>query len=158
MELKKTIPAKKLPLPALEKKDKGIDKEVVLYIHRENTNMTCGQCVFIKGNKCKLYGISTTVSRETGSCGMFVKGEENDSIPFIGTLTKVETGYLENKNGFTCSRCEEFLPGQRTCKKVNKDSKGDDPGKIEPGACCNRWTHDPVRGNMTDEQLTKVIK
>lgn len=156
MELKKNIPAKKLPLPG-EKLEKGIDKEAVLYIHRENTNITCGQCVFIKSNKCKLFGNTVTVSRESGSCGFFIKGEENDAITFIGTITKVEAGYLENKNGFTCARCEEFLPEQRACKKINKDSKGDDPGKIEPGACCNRWEKDKIRGNMTDEQLKKVI-
>ncbi len=152
---------KKLPLPSTEDPDKHqklLPKEVVLYIHRENTNITCGQCVFVKGNKCKLFGINSAISSVAGSCGMFIKGEENDAVPFIGTLTKIETGYLENKNGFTCSRCEEYLPEQRACKKVDKNSKGDDPGKIEPGACCNRWEKDPVRGNMTDEQLAKVIK
>ena len=160
MELKKNEQVKKLPKPSTEDPDKNhklIDKEAVLYIHRENTNITCGQCVFVKGNKCKIFGISTAISRDSGSCGFFIKGEENDAIPFIGTITKVEAGYLENKTGFQCKRCEEFLIEERACKKVDKNSKGDDPGMIHPNACCNRWEADKVRAKLDNINLDAFI-
>lgn len=161
MELKKHSEVKKLPKPSTEDPDKHqklIPKEVVLYIHRDNTNITCGQCVFVKGNKCKLFGIGTTISASAGTCGFFIKGEENDAVPFIGTITKVEAGYMENKTGFQCKRCEEFLIPERACKKVDKNSKGDDPGQIHPDACCNRWEADKVRARLDAVQLDEFIK
>jgi hypothetical protein len=157
MELKKSIQVKKLPLPQ-EKTEKGIDKEAVLYIYRKGTNITCGQCVFVENGKCKIFVKSDdTISPSAGSCGFFIHGNSNPDIPVIGSITKVEAGYMENKTGFQCKRCEEFLIEERACKKVNKDSKGDTPRMIHPDACCNRWEADKIRAKLDNIKLDEFI-
>lgn len=117
-----------------------IPKSAVLYMHKQDTQYRCRDCVFAKANanKCAVYGPSVPI-RPIGSCGMFIKRKGNAEIGFIGGVTKEETGYVENQEGFSCKRCDEFLPDENDCKKVDKDSPGDDPGNIESGACCNRW-------------------
>lgn len=117
-----------------------IPKEAVLYIHKQGTNYKCKDCLFAKemANKCALYGSAVAI-KPIGACGLWIKKKGNIEIPFIGGYTKENTGYVENPPGYTCGRCEEFLPDQEDCKKVDKDSPGDDPGKITSGACCNRW-------------------
>ena len=117
-----------------------ISKEVVLYIHKRDTAYKCKDCLFARehGNKCALYGSSVSI-RPYGTCGLFVKQKGHVDIPFIGGYNKENTGYVENMEGFSCARCDEFLPEEQDCKKIDKDSPGDDPGKITSGACCNRW-------------------
>lgn len=117
-----------------------IPKEVVLYIHKRDTSYKCKDCIFARdqGNKCALYGSGVAI-RPYGACGLWIKKKGNIEIPYIGTYNKENTGYAENQDGFSCARCEEFLPDQNDCKKIDKDSPGDDPGSIQPGACCNRW-------------------
>jgi hypothetical protein len=117
-----------------------IPKEAVLYIHKKDTNYKCKDCVFARdmANKCAIYG-STVQIKPYGACGLWVKKKGNIEVPFIGTANKEVTGYVENQPGFTCGRCEEFLPDAEDCKKVDRDSLGDDPGAIKSTACCNRW-------------------
>lgn len=117
-----------------------IPKEAVLYIHKKDTNYKCKDCLFARdqANKCALYGTSVSI-RPYGACGIWVKKKGNIDIPFIGGYTKENTGYVENQEGFGCKRCDEFLPEENDCKKIDKDSPGDDPGQILGGACCNRW-------------------
>lgn len=117
-----------------------IPKEAVLYIHKKGTNYKCRDCVFAKdhANKCAIYGGAVPI-KPYGACGLWVQRSGNVEVSFIGKATKEETGYVENLDGFTCGRCDEFLPEKEDCKKVDKDSPGDDPGKITSGACCNRW-------------------
>lgn len=117
-----------------------IPKDAVLYMHKQDTQYRCRECVFAKAgaNKCAVYGPSVAI-RPIGSCGMFLKRKGNAEIGFIGGTNKQETGYVENQDGYSCKRCDEFLPDESDCKKVDKDSPGDDTGEIMPGACCNRW-------------------
>lgn len=117
-----------------------IPKSAVLYIHKKDTNYKCRDCLFQKdqANKCAIYGSSVSI-KPYGGCGEWIKKKGNIDIPYIGGYTKENTGYVENPEGFTCGRCDEFLRDQNDCKKIDKDSPGDDPGSIESAACCNRW-------------------
>lgn len=117
-----------------------IPKSAVLYIHKRNTNYKCKDCLDRKNqaNNCALYGSGISI-KPYGGCGMFVYYKGNFEMPYIGGFTKENTGYVENPEGFTCGRCEEFLADEEDCKKVDKNSPGDDPGKILAAACCNRW-------------------
>lgn len=119
-----------------------IPKSVVLYIHKRDTNYKCKDCLFAKdqGNKCAIYGSSVAI-KPYGTCGEWIKKKGNFDVPYVGGYNKENTGYVENPEGFTCGRCDEFLPDRADCKKVDKDSAGDDPGAILSGACCNRWEH-----------------
>lgn len=117
-----------------------IPKEVVLYIHKKDTAYKCKDCLFAKdqGNKCAIYGSSVAI-RPYGTCGEWIKKKGNIDVPFMGGYTKENTGYVENLDGFSCARCDEFLADQNDCKKIDKDSPGDDPGAVVSAACCNRW-------------------
>lgn len=132
-----------------------IQKQAVLYIHKAATQYTCGDCVFFKAKKCALYGPRVEI-QAFGSCGFFIQRQNTVSIPWIGGMTKNESGYTENESGFSCKRCEEFiLSGD--CKKVDKDSPGNDPGEISKNACCNRWSPDEKRAPMSTPDLIKYI-
>ncbi len=135
-----------------------IEKQAALYIFRPETSITCKSCVFLKDfNKCVLFNDKVELY---GTCGFYIHGEVKDAnpkMPWISGVTKLEAGYLENKVGFQCVRCEEFLCGQRDCKKVDKDSAGDNPGEIHPFGCCNMWEKDKERGNFTREQAEEYI-
>jgi len=151
------------PIEALEqKKDKAeqnkISKEVVCYVSRPETEYTCDSCIYYKEKKCALYGPTIEI-KPYGGCNLYIHGEPGKiEIPWIGLVTKLETGYMENKQGFSCKRCEEFIPESNGCEKINKYSPGDDAGMINPNACCNRWEKDPKRGNMNTGQLLDFLK
>src|ERR1051326_8676544 len=137
---------------------KKIDKQVVMYVNLPETDYKCEQCIYYKEKKCALYGPTVDI-KPYGGCNMWIHGEPNRyDLPFLGLLTKLQTGYTENKNGFSCKRCEEFLPAGSGCKKVNRFSAGDDPGMISPNGCCNRWGLDPERGTMPLDKLMEAIK
>ena len=109
--------------------DKKIDKAVVVYLERKGTNYTCRDCVFYDQKRCKLYGPNVSV-KAWGGCNLWVQSKAKD-IPMIGGVSKGESGYMENKEGFSCKRCEEFLSEQKACKKI--------AGAISKDGCCNRW-------------------
>lgn len=134
-----------------------IPKQAALYIYRPEVRIVCQECVFVKGSKCALFGPDTDISRTTGTCGFYIHGEESADMPWIGYVTKVEAGYMENKTGFQCMRCEEWNMKQQSCKKVDKNSQGDTPGIIAANACCNLWEPDPVRSKLSDEKLEQFI-
>ena len=117
-----------------------IPKDVVLYIHKRNTLYRCRDCVFAKSqaNRCAWFGASIAI-KPIGTCGTWAQKKGNVEIPFFGGYSKEELGYVEEPEGYSCAHCEEFLPDEKDCKKVDKDSPGDDPGEIVGGACCNRW-------------------
>jgi len=131
------------PIEAIERagnssSDAKIDKAVVLYIHVEGVNYKCIECAFWKNKKCALYGPSVAI-KEYGGCNLWLEKKDERELPWIGSLTKKETGYMENEDGFSCKRCDEFIPSENNCKKVNRMSEGDDSGKISKDGCCNRW-------------------
>lgn len=77
-----------------------------------------------------------------------------DQMPWLGMYTKIELGYVENKQGFSCKRCD--LKGQ-DCSQVDKNSEGDTPGRIEANTCCNLWEADRKRAKMTTPALLQLI-
>jgi len=147
---------------------KKMEKEAVLYTFRPETQYTCSVCVFAKDKdypeqikKCKVFGPSADIKPE-GSCGFWIHmdptKEGTPEIPWMGVVTKVEAGYMENKEGFSCKRCEYFDAARLDCKKVDKDSEGDTPGIIHPNACCNAWEPDKVRAKLNPEQLAEFLE
>src|SRR5207302_804154 len=106
-----------------------VKKEAVLYIFRPETQYTCDKCVFAKNKstKCAILGPNEDI-KPFGACGFWIHSTQEQNIPWIGTVTKLEVGYEENQQGFSCKRCEYFLTDQKACEKVDKDSEGDTPG------------------------------
>lgn len=116
-------------------------KAAALYIHRNGTDYQCQDCaLFIPGaERCVAHGLNDVI-KSYGSCGLFIKGSPLKGVHPIGSVSKIESGYTEvSKVGYSCKRCEYFLATPQDCKKVDKDSEGDDPGKILPDSCCNFW-------------------
>lgn len=134
-----------------------IKKEAVLYVFRPETQYTCNKCVFAKdkSTKCALFGPTESI-KSYGGCNYWIHSSQQDQISWIGTITKVESGYMENEQGFSCKRCEYFLPNN-DCQKVDKNSEGDTPGIISPNGCCGNWDADDTRAKMTTEQLNKLL-
>ncbi len=151
------------PVAALQKsndkaEEKKISKEVVCYINRPETEYTCDSCLYYKQKKCALYGPTVEI-KPYGGCNLYIHAEPGKiDIPWIGLVTKIETGYMENKMGFSCKRCEEFIAASSSCEKINKYSPGDDPGMINPNACCNRWEYDEKRSEMSSAELLESLK
>lgn len=102
------------------------------------------------------FGAQVTVSAKTGGCDYFVLGKPAD-FPWIGTLTKEELGYAENKQGFSCKRCSHFAFPEEECERVDKDSPGDSPGEIEENGCCGSWSPDKKRAKMTTPALLDLM-
>lgn len=136
-------------------------KEAVLYVLRPETQYTCDKCVFYKDGtppRCALLGPTEGI-KAYGSCGFWVHGEAGKfNVPWIGLVTKLEAGYEENPQGFSCKRCEYFDSQARACEKVDKNSPGDTPGEIHPNACCNMWDADDIRAGKTTTQLMSILK
>lgn len=137
------------------------------YQYRPETQYRCGECVMLKpagkgketASGCAWFGAGTEVSREQGSCIYFAHGApDHPEIPWLGLFTKEELGYVENRTGFSCKRCEYFDIEKRDCRKpVDKDSPGDTPGEIHPNACCDFWEPDPKRSKLDTEKLMRLI-
>ncbi len=145
-----------------------IPKEAVLYIFRPETQYTCNKCVNYHATnmeapaaKCALLAAKETI-KPFGSCGFWIHmdpfAENSPFIPSLAVLLKTQAGYAENKNGFSCKRCEYFDPEKLDCRKVDKDSEGDTPGMIHPNACCNRWEADDIRSKKTTEELNAIFE
>lgn len=116
-----------------------IAKQAVLYIHKEGTEYTCGDCAMFLAEleRCNIHGREDVI-RAHGSCGFFIFGQPMGGEP-RGEVTPLQSGYTEAPNGFSCKRCEYFLADQMDCRKVDRYSEGDDPGDIHPDGCCNAW-------------------
>ncbi len=117
---------------------KKIDKSLVLYLYRKGSNYTCEECYFYKEKKCALYGQSVNI-QPYGGCNLWQKANGTEAN-WINSTTKEETDYTENKDGFTCGRCEYFIGAKNDCHKINKNSIGDTPKQILHDACCNGWS------------------
>lgn len=139
-----------------------IPKEAVIYTFRPETQYTCDKCVFAKEKavKCAVLGAAEEI-KPYGSCGFWIHIDPNQpnapQIPWLGTVTKQEAGYDENKTGFSCKRCEYFVVGKNDCLVVDKDSEGDTPNEIHPNSCCNRFEADKKRAKMKTEELNELL-
>jgi hypothetical protein len=136
-------------------------KESVLYVLRPETQYTCEKCLFRRdeATKCALFSAAEPI-KPNGSCGFWIHFSPEkagiDMAP-IGAVTKQEAGYADSKHGFSCKRCKFFDPLALKCQKVDENSLGDTPGVIHPNACCNMFDPDPSRGQMSTEDVNKVI-
>ncbi len=111
-----------------EEKDEKIDKDDALYLERKNTDYECKDCIFYKEKKCALYGESIEI-QPFGSCNYWMQSKGENEKDWLNTTTKKESGYEENKDGYSCKRCEYF--GNNKCEKVK--------GVISPDGCCDFW-------------------
>lgn len=142
-----------------------IEKAQAGYIHRDGTQYTCDDCVMLKalnaGSQprfgCAYFGREQHVSPMSGSCNYFAPGDRGSELPWLDNFTKMGLGYLENRMGFSCKRCENFDPKTWDCSVVNKKSAGADPGMIHPNSCCDFWKKDPSRGVKRTDELIQIL-
>ena len=120
-----------------------IPKQAVLYLHSEKRGTPeygCGSCMMFIDDKerCTILPKGQVIKAH-GSCGLWVGGPNATGETSHGNLTAKQAGYVENKSGFSCKRCVYFRADAQDCFVVDKDSPGDDPGKIHSDGCCNHW-------------------
>lgn len=121
-----------------------IDKASVLYLHKPSTDYECRDCtMFIPATKhCSIHGPQDVI-QPYGSCGLFVKGKPGTGMtqPMhpMSQVTKVQSGYVESQEGFSCKRCEYWIKADSDCQKVDRFSQGDDYGVIHEDGCCNSF-------------------
>lgn len=138
-----------------------LPKSAALYTFHPGEQYTCSSCMMLKerekGKGCAWFGPQYAVNEQIGSCGYYAHGDyKKFNIPWIGIFTPIQLGYMENRPGFTCARCDEFkVPND--CEKVDKDSPGDTPGEISPKACCSIWERSPKRGGLSNEALVQIL-
>jgi len=130
---------------------------------KPDTEYTCSDCIAFKSASphsrpagCALLGPGERVSGNSGGCNYFMHGEA-DSIPWMGVYTKTELGYVENKHGFGCKRCEYFDIQKSDCSEVERNTPGAAPGLILPTTCCNLWQGDEKRKKMTTPAVMAFI-
>lgn len=130
-------------------------KSAVLYVHKPDTQYECGDCPawISETNRCYFHGYGDVIL-PLDSCGLWMKGSPDilGSSP-QGWVTKQESGWVRSNYGFSCKRCEHFDPQAWRCTEVDPDSVGDDMGMIHPDACCNEWSPDPVRSQISTEDF-----
>jgi hypothetical protein len=140
-----------------------LEKQQAGYLYRPGARYVCGECVFLKelpsGQQgCAFFGTAVKVSASRGSCNYYTYGPApRPDVPWLNSFTKLELGYLENENGFSCKRCEEFAIGKNDCRKVDRHSPGDNPGIISPDGCCSNWERDSVTGRASDAKLVQIL-
>jgi hypothetical protein len=126
----------------------------------EDPSYRCGSCQFRKQEgaklRCLFFGPLVLISGEHGSCNDYKYGNPVTDEYFAPFLTKENLGYTENRLGFGCRRCSEFIVGKDDCETVDRKGGGFTPGRIDPLACCNFWRPDAVRAKLTDDQLIKI--
>lgn len=114
------------------------------YVHDKATQYHCSDCYkFNPDFSCvEVRGVIKPI----GGCNTFVFGRPGTGGHVAAKLSQLEAGYVENKAGFSCKRCEYFSVANWDCTKVDKDSPGPDRGLIHPDGCCNNWERDSLRG------------
>lgn len=128
-----------------------LNKALVLYVFNPPSQYTCGECSYGAADRCSQYVTSDDHIKTYGSCNLW-EWDKGGYLKINGphSHTKEETGYMENKPGFSCARCEEFIADSKACKKVE--------GEISPRGCCNRWEKSPLYGDLTTSELKSVDK
>jgi hypothetical protein len=127
------------------------------YIYAPGSELHCSECAFIsKQGTCTDYVAKDEDVKSYGGCNDW-KDLKNGRIEGNHDKTRIETGYVENKPGFGCRRCEELEVGSEDCKRVDKKTEGATPGKIDVMGCCNLWDADSKRSKMTTPALVQLI-
>lgn len=128
--------------PLSVSKIRKLSKGSALYIHATGGEYDCDDCVFfVDGRRCNIHGPNDEISPD-GSCGYFIQGRADTFDGKFLRLTKDETGYVDDVGGASCKKCKHFkYPSDHwtDCELVNRMSDGDDPGQIDPDACCCLW-------------------
>lgn len=120
-----------------------ISKEAAGYVEFERSNSQCQECY--KFNPDRQQQACAEVGGKIqpyGGCNTFVKGDISQIGPIRlpRKLLKEEAGYMENKAGFNCKRCEHFDREKWLCEKVE--------GEVRPFGCCNLWEKSLVMGEI----------
>lgn len=133
-----------------------LSKALALYVFNPPSNYTCSECAYGSGGHCSQFLTSDDVIKPYGSCNLW-DWDKGGYLKINGphSRTKEATGYMENKAGFSCARCEEFLADTKACKKVESEGVPAN-GKIEPTGCCSRWEKSPMYGDMTNKELKDI--
>jgi hypothetical protein len=100
------------------------------YQEGPSTPPRCNKCqYFIKSGACQL--VRGKISGQNGSCNYWVEGESKNHYEITPPFSKIQSGYVEYKNGPRCGVCR-FYGSPRQCQLV----KGD----IDPTTgCCSAW-------------------
>ncbi len=119
-----------------------VDKAGVLYLHRDGVDYQCDECpmFIIDVQRCTIHQADEVILHY-GGCGYWVPGTPitiADDEPH-NLVSMIESGYVEDEDGFSCKRCALFLE-VHDCRIVDPNSPGDDTGEIHPDACCAAWT------------------
>lgn len=135
-----------------------ITKAQAGYVCSPGSDYLCQGCQFRRDDShCAYFGPAVPISFSEGSCNRWKIGAA--ITPWLEPyLTKVQLGYVENKNGFGCRRCSEFKIGKDDCEVVERGSPGFTPGIISPEGCCDFQQPDKKRGQMTNQELVQILK
>lgn len=117
-----------------------IPKGSALYLHASTRQYDCQMCAAYlpRAKRCVFHGPQDEILPDA-SCGYYMPGPSGlMGWRPLELITKLESGYTEAVEGASCKRCEYFN-GTDNCKKVDPNSEGDDPGKIDGDACCCLW-------------------
>lgn len=132
-----------------------LPKALALYVFNPPSKYTCAECAFVNADgKCTNYIRAEENVKSYGSCNdwrTLTKGR----IAGNHDRTREATGYMENREGFSCGRCEEFVADTKRCRKID-EKEGLTPGLIHPRACCNRWEADPIRAKLPEDKLRSL--
>jgi hypothetical protein len=140
--------------PLRKANDKLQPKAAVGYVYAPGTSLLCGECAFISTDGlCTDYsGVEQKVSLSTGSCNDW-QDLRQGRIKGNGSRTWQQTAYVENPTGFGCRRCGHMDLTGEDCDAVDKDSPGDNPGRIDPRGCCTLWSKDANRGGWKESRF-----
>ena len=132
-----------------------ITKATVLYVFNPPAKYECQECAFYNSTgECTYYIPAEAKVKPYGSCNAWTYGAKGH-IKGNSDHTREATGYTENREGFSCGRCEEFVADTKRCRKVD-EKEGLTPGTIQPRSCCNRWSPDPIRAKLSEDKLRSL--
>lgn len=113
-----------------------LPKSSVLYAHYSGESYDCDDCAFwLTDKRCIIHRSNLTINKDD-KCGFMIQGRPDSysGKPFLN-LDPAQTGLVRDWGGRGCSVCE-YYSVNHDCSKVDKNSDGDDPGEINPNACC----------------------
>lgn len=118
-----------------------LEKSEALYVNSGLSSYICENCAFFlpTEKKCFIHNINESV-QPYDSCNHFIKGDYIYGSP-LGITNKHKSGFIQNSSqlNISCFTCANHLPDQEDCNLVERNSIGDDLGKIKLNGCCNLW-------------------
>ena len=132
----------------------------------------CGSCQ-MRSNETFCTRVVSPISFETGSCRIFIIGDEGGGEPMPQKLTQIQAAYTERPEvkGFGCTRCEYGGEAKEEDSEGRKGWCSFWGCHVEPLACCFMNTGDddvfaPISGDkdktsektVLDIELEKLVK